>query len=152
MTDLLIRDFTDPRFQAAFQAYFQELEVRVRDWSALFREMNGENDTAWLRLAEDGAVVGFLQFQLMPVSTWFFSARWGFIREFWVSPSYRGAGHGKALLALAEAYFLAEGIHFSLLTTDTAPAFYEKLGYHRSGAFLPPEQEADEIMYLKELK
>ncbi len=35
---------------------------------------------------------------------------------------------------------------------ETAKHFYEMLGFHRIGAFLPPEQEADEIMYLKELK
>ena len=35
---------------------------------------------------------------------------------------------------------------------ETARFFYEKLGYRRIGAFLPPEQEADEIMYLKALK
>ena len=34
---------------------------------------------------------------------------------------------------------------------ETAKYFYEKLGYRRIGAFLPPEQDADEIMYLKEL-
>ena len=35
---------------------------------------------------------------------------------------------------------------------ETAKYFYEKLGYRRFGAFLPPEQDADEIMYLKELR
>lgn len=35
---------------------------------------------------------------------------------------------------------------------ETAKYFYEKLGYHRIGAFLPPEQDADEIMYLKTLE
>lgn len=34
---------------------------------------------------------------------------------------------------------------------ETARYFYEKLGYQRIGAFLPPEQEADEIMYLKKI-
>ena len=28
----------------------------------------------------------------------------------------------------------------------------EKLGYRRIGAFVPPEQDADEIMYLKMLE
>lgn len=34
----------------------------------------------------------------------------------------------------------------------TKEILLEKLGYRRIGAFLPPEQEADEIMYLKDLK
>ena len=35
---------------------------------------------------------------------------------------------------------------------ESAKFFYEKIGYLRIGAFLPPEQEADEIMYIKEWK
>ena len=35
---------------------------------------------------------------------------------------------------------------------ETAKYFYEKLGYRRIGAFLPPEQDAEEIMYLKTLE
>ena len=35
---------------------------------------------------------------------------------------------------------------------ETAKFFYKKIGYRRIGAFLPPEQDADEIMFLKELK
>ena len=42
-------------------------------------------------------------------------------------------------------------VMFSTQEDETAKYFYEKLGYHRIGAFLPPEQEADEIMYLKTL-
>jgi ribosomal protein S18 acetylase RimI-like enzyme len=47
------------------------------------------------------------------------------------------------------------GYPYVMLSTqedETAFIFYEKIGYRRIGAFLPPEQEADEIMYLKELK
>lgn len=45
------------------------------------------------------------------------------------------------------------GYNYVMLSTqedETAKNFYVKLGYRRIGAFLPPEQEADEIMYLKE--
>ena len=45
------------------------------------------------------------------------------------------------------------GYPYVMLSTqedETAKFFYEKMGYRRIGAFLPPEQEADEIMYLKE--
>ena len=46
------------------------------------------------------------------------------------------------------------GYPYVMLSTqedETAKFFYEKLGYRRIGAFLPPEQDADEIIYLKEL-
>ena len=48
-----------------------------------------------------------------------------------------------------------KGYPYVMLSTqedETAKFFYEKIGYRRNGAFLPPEQEANEIMYLKELK
>ena len=34
---------------------------------------------------------------------------------------------------------------------EDAWKFYEKLGYHKVGGFFPPEQEAEEWMYIKEL-
>ena len=34
---------------------------------------------------------------------------------------------------------------------ETAWSFYEKLGYRKVGGFLPPEQDADEWIYLKQL-
>ena len=63
--DILLSDHTDPRFTAAFQLYFAELGITVRDWDGLFREMNGTPDTyAFLRLNESGETVGFLQFSV----------------------------------------------------------------------------------------
>ena len=66
---ILLSDFTDPRFRAAFQAYFTELGISVRDWDGLFREMDGENtNRAYLMLDGSGGTVGFLQFQLTAFS------------------------------------------------------------------------------------
>ncbi len=131
--DQLITNFDDPRFQSAFRLYFDELGVRVRDWDGLWREMNSQEDNrAYLRTTEQGDTVGFLQFCSMVFSSWFFEAKAGFIREFWVAPSFRNQGHGTALLALAEDYFRAHRLPCSILTSDTAPGFYLKNGYHRA--------------------
>lgn len=147
--DVLITDYTDLRFQFAFRAYFRELEVTVRDWLGLFREMNREKDShAILRLTEEGSVVGFIQIQPVPVSAGFFETKWGFIREFWISPEHRGQGHGSALLALAEERLRREGCGAAVLTTDTAPAFYEARGYRRDPA-IRARNEMD--VYLKQL-
>lgn len=130
--DILIDDFTDPRFKKAFQAYFKELGISVRDWDGLFAEMNHDpngKNYAYLRLAENGAVVGFLQFAPMHVKSWFFDTETGFIREFWVAEEYRGKGHGTQLLNCTEQYFAAHNILSTILTTDTAPDFYRKNGY-----------------------
>ena len=122
---ILLSDFTDPRFRAAFQAYFTELGISVRDWDGLFREMDGENtNRAYLMLDGSGGTVGFLQFQLTAFSNWFFKEPFGFVREFWVAPGYRRQGHGGALLRMAEDYFKAHGADRSVLTADDAVGFY----------------------------
>lgn len=72
-----------------------------------------------------------------------------------IDEAYRGQGWGRKMMDQWEGTMKAMGYPYVMLSTqedETAKYFYEKLGYHRIGAFLPPEQEADEIMYLKELK
>lgn len=131
--DILLSDHTDPRFTAAFQLYFAELGITVRDWDGLFREMNDTPDThAFLRLNESGETVGFLQFSVTALENWFFEMPAGFVREFWISEKYRGKGHGKALLELAEQYFIRNNIQRVILTTDQAPCFYLHMGYERA--------------------
>lgn len=130
---VLLSDFTDPRFRAAFQTYFAELGISIRDWDGLFREMNDEgNNRAWLLPDSAGGVLGFLQFQLTGFSNWFFDEPFGFIREFWVAPAYRRKGFGKTLLRLAEAYFAEHGAFRSILTADDAVEFYLANGYRKA--------------------
>ena len=135
-TDLLIRDFSSPLFQQAFRLYFAELGIEVRDWDGLFREMNrgeaGEQNLSYLRLTGEGGTIGFIQFCMLPFSSWFFDASLGFVREFWVAEPFRGKGHGSALLQLAEDYFAAHGAGGSILTSDTARDFYVRRGYRRA--------------------
>ena len=130
--DILISDFSDSRFKDAFQIYFAELGIQVKDWDGLFREMNdGGENRAWLRLSNAGDVIGFIQFIPIVFSSWFFEETRGFIREFWIREEFRGQQHGTALLSLAEAYFAERGISKLILTTDTAPGFYRSRGYER---------------------
>lgn len=134
-TDILISDFTDPKFQNAFQIYFAELGIQVKNWDGLFAEMNeGGANRAWLRLSESGDVIGFIQFIPIAFSSWFFEETRGFIREFWIREDYRHQGHGTALLDLAEHYLADQGIRTLILTTDTAPDFYRRRGYEQDGA------------------
>ena len=130
--DILISDFTDPRFMDAFKLYFKEWDIQIKDWDGLFREMNesGKN-RAWLRMDVDGQVISFIQFTPITMSSWFFEEKWGFIREFWVKREYRSQGHGTALLLLSEKYFSEQGICKCILTTDTAPDYYIARGYEK---------------------
>ena len=136
MNDIFLTDFTDLRFQKAFQTYFQELGIQVRDWEGLFTEMNGDShgNAAYVRLDGERAA-GFIQFCPMELSGWFFSKKLGFIREFWIAPEYRGQGHGTALLGLAESWFQNQGFAGAILTTDTAPACYTRRGYQPDPGF-----------------
>lgn len=128
--DELIADLSLPAFQHAFRQYFTELDIHVSDWDGLFREMAGQADNAaFLRTAPEGAAVGFLQFCPITFTSWFLEETCGFIREFWVAPGFRAQGHGSALLRMTESHFLNAGIYTSVLTTDTAPGFYQKHGY-----------------------
>ena len=130
--DILISDFTDPCFMNAFKLYFKEWDMQIKDWDGLFREMNeGGENRAWLRLRENGDVVGFIQFIPIAFSSWFFEETRGFIREFWIRKEFRGQGHGTALLNLAESYFADRNIKTLILTTDTAPDFYRNRGYEK---------------------
>ncbi len=133
--DLLITDFKNPQFQTAFKNYFEEMNVKTKDWDRLFdcmnNDKNGEN-FAYMHMSENGSVIGFIQFTVMTMKSWYFSAEMGFIREFWVSEEYRSQGHGKDLLILAEKYFREKGIGYAILTTDTAERFYLKNGYEKN--------------------
>jgi len=78
-----------------------------------------------------------------------------FLELLFIDEAYRGQGWGSKMMTDWEGTMKRMGYTHVMLSTqedETAKFFYEKLGYRRIGAFLPPEQEADEIMYLKELK
>ncbi len=78
-----------------------------------------------------------------------------FLDLIFIDETCRGQGWGSRMMAAWEDSMRAMGYPHVMLSTqedETAKFFYEKIGYRRIGAFLPPEQDADEIMYLKELK
>ena len=65
-----------------------------------------------------------------------------------------GLGWGSRMMANWEETMGRMGYDYGMTSTqadETAKFFYEKLGYQRIGAFLPPDQEADELIYGKEL-
>ncbi len=150
--DYLIDDFTDQRFKTAFHAYFDELGEQVKNWDALFLKMNNDphgKDYAYLRMSEDGHIIGFIQFTEIELSSWFFKARLGFIREFWVDKAFRSQNHGSELLALAEDYFRQQNLFASILTTDTAERFYKKRGYIRADGIIPDNDGTVLVKLLK---
>ena len=95
-----------------------------------------------------GRVVGVLRYSL-------FWQTIPFLDLIFLEEACRGQGFGRQAMAFWEKAMLDNGFRYAMVSTqadETARFFYEKLGYHRIGAFLPPEQEADELLYLKELE
>ena len=77
-----------------------------------------------------------------------------FLDLIYIDEVCRGKGWGRQMMASWERAMGERGYKYVMLSTqadETAKDFYEKLGYRRIGAFLPPEQDADELMYLKTL-
>ncbi len=98
-------------------------------------------------LRDASSLVGVLRYSLFWQSI-------PFLDLIYIDESYRGKGYGRLMMSHWESAMAELGYKYVMLSTqenETAKYFYEKLGYHRIGAFLPPEQTADEIMYLKEL-
>ncbi len=104
--------------------------------------MNDDKDNyAYIRLTDADEIVGFIQFKAIELSNWFFTMPAGFIREFWVSNSYRGANHGKDLLNIAENYFKEKNILKIMLTTNSTPKFYEKQGYQEDKTIIAENKD-----------
>lgn len=130
--DTLMMDLTDAAVQNAFRVYYEELGVKVTNWEGLFAEISASPDCFFVRRNQNGEVIGFLLFTMTGAETaWrgFFSTYLGCIEEFWIAPEHRKQAHGTALLRLAEKHFVQLGCAYAILTTDTAPQFYEKQGY-----------------------
>ena len=75
-----------------------------------------------------------------------------FVDLLYIDEDYQNRGWGRAMMAQFEQDMKHAGFLYVMLSTqadETAKFFYEKLGYHLAGAFLPPEQEADELIYWK---
>lgn len=98
-------------------------------------------------LCDAEKIVGILRYSL-------FWQTIPFLDLAYIDEAYRGKGLGRQMMAHWEAAMGAQGYDHVMLSTqadETAKDFYEKLGYRRIGAFLPPDQDAEELMYLKEL-
>ena len=98
-------------------------------------------------LKDAGKIIGVLRYSL-------FWQTIPFLDLLYLDSRCRGQGHGRDMLAHWEAVMAKAGYAYVMLSTqedETAKYFYEKLGYRLIGAFLPPEQEARELLYGKQL-
>ena len=78
-----------------------------------------------------------------------------FLDLLYIDDAYRHQGFGIQMIHDWEETMKICGYKYVMTSTqadESAWRFYEKLGYHKVGSFLPPEQEAEEWIYLKQLK
>ena len=97
-------------------------------------------------LCEEKKIVGILRYSL-------FWQTIPFLDLLYIDEAYRRKGYGRQMMEHWESAMQTMEYKYVMLSTqedEMAKFFYEKLGYRRIGAFLPPEQDADEIMYVKE--
>ena len=105
-------------------------EAVLRGLSAHNEARVGPRNTQPLALSlrdEAGAMVGGLVGELK----W----DWLYIDLFWIDEAHRGAGHGEALLAMAEQAARdhgARGVYLGTMSVQ-APGFYPKMGYRECG-------------------
>ena len=77
-----------------------------------------------------------------------------FIDRLYIDEAYRGKGYGTLMMGYWEKAMRRMQYRYGMLSTqedETAKFFYENLGYKKIGAFLPPEQSAHELIYIKSL-
>ena len=98
-------------------------------------------------LEDNGKILGVLRWNLFWQSL-------PFLDLIFLDNALRGQGWGTEMMALWEINMAEQGFRHVLLSTqedELAKFFYEKLGYTLCGDFLPPDQDARELMYRKEL-
>jgi len=77
-----------------------------------------------------------------------------FLDLLYIDEAYRNRGFGTQMMHKWESLMAIRGYKYVMTSTqadEDAWKFYEKLSYHKVGGFFPPEQEAEEWMYIKKL-
>lgn len=78
-----------------------------------------------------------------------------FLDLIYLKEDVRGKGFGTEMMRIWEKTMARAGYGHVMTSTqadEEAFRFYEKLGYRKTGGFFPPEQDAEEWIYLKKLK
>ena len=106
-----------------------------------------ENGWIYILKEDAGHVVGVLRYSL-------FWQTIPFLDLLFLDEQWRGQGFGRQMMTEWEQAMRSRGYAYCMLSTqedETAKDFYQKLGYEKIGAFLPPEQPVEEWIYQKAL-
>lgn len=97
-------------------------------------------------LKDEKTVVGVLRYSL-------FWQTIPMLDLIYIDEEYQHKGYGTQMIACWEEKMKLMGYKHLMTSTqsdETAWEFYEKIGFHKAGSFLPPEQDVDELIYTKE--
>ena len=106
-----------------------------------------EKCRVYLLESSEGKIEGILRFS-------FFWQTIPFLDLIYLNENYRNRGYGTLMMDKWENDMKLMGYKYVMTSTqedETAYKFYEKRGYVLKGGFYPPEQEAKELIYIKEL-
>ncbi len=106
-----------------------------------------ENSMVYLLEDECGEIKGILRYSL-------FWHTIPFLDLIYLDEDIRGKGFGTLMMDKWENDMQLKSYKYVMTSTqadETAWQFYEKRGYINKGGFFPPQQEAEEIIYIKEL-
>lgn len=129
-------------FVDIFDHYLRgELSINLTDeqlaavCNALINSVRGRN--TWLDLLFwQGRLIGFINYQIdSSCSDWCERAGWGFIREVYVRPEFRGTGRGGQLVRHAEGVLRGNGAKSIYLTSENTGSYWQAQGYKHFGEF-----------------
>lgn len=102
----------------------QELRELLAECDLLFSDLGVVGDRRFFGCEREGQLAGAVGIERYGVI--------GLLRSLAVTPRWRGAGLGAALVAEAEAEARRLGVRRLYLLTTTASAFFARLGYQRT--------------------
>ncbi len=140
-------------FKDLFCDYFDELKCDIPKDVLVTRVLDGlileeyKNGILFIKIIKNNSMVtGFIIYQVdSEKSDWNKRPGWGFIREFYIIPSYRNTGLGSKMLDKIETHLKMIGVEKIYLTSDEneqTKKFYLKNGYF-------DELEIDEVRECK---
>ena len=136
------------------------LEIRLAEQQDIERAIQYDSHipvARFLQCVENGQVYLLLDAETV-LGVLRYSLFWQtipFLEHIYLAESARGQGFGTRMMQRWENDMREMGFSAVMTSTqadETAWMFYEKRGYRRIGAFLPPLQEAQEWMYWKDLE
>lgn len=135
----LIQSAKDPDFMSLFQAYFKGFSMAAPP--AMFDAMDRDIQTHGINILmgyEQGLPIGFCMFQIDTLENpWCMKAGAGDIRELFIVPERRNQGYASVLIDKVKAYFMSQGIHEILLTSDEHASFWKSNGFYPTGEIHP---------------